>query len=103
MLIQGKPEYLAQEGAELERLYMQAAAVVDNLSSKMLIGGTEVRCEGTSQPMGRRTETAGIFVRDISAHCGFFRSQARKGAFFLPFLSLYQSPASGFGYGPADL
>lgn len=41
MLIQGKPEHLMQEGAALERLYMQAAAVVDNLSSRMLIGGTE--------------------------------------------------------------
>jgi hypothetical protein len=41
MLIHGKPEHLMEGGEELERLYMQAAAVVDNLSSKMLIGGTE--------------------------------------------------------------
>ena len=35
---------------ELERLYMQAAAVVDNLSSKIMVGGTE---EGIVQHLGK--------------------------------------------------
>jgi hypothetical protein len=41
MLIAGKPEFLLDGSRELERLYMQASAVVDNLSLKILVGGTE--------------------------------------------------------------
>jgi hypothetical protein len=41
MLIGGKPEFLLDGSRELERLYMQASAVVDNLSLKILVGGTE--------------------------------------------------------------
>ncbi len=41
MLIHGQPESLFQEADKLEELYMKASAVVDNLSLKMLVGGTE--------------------------------------------------------------
>jgi hypothetical protein len=49
MLIHGKPEFLQEHGEELERLYMQAASVVDNLSSKIMVGGTE---EGVLEHLG---------------------------------------------------
>lgn len=41
MVITGKPEFLLQGSEELERLYMQAAAVVDDISLKLMVGGTE--------------------------------------------------------------
>ena len=42
LLLGAKPDLLMNDLEELERLYMQAAAVVDDISSKILIGGTDV-------------------------------------------------------------
>jgi hypothetical protein len=50
MLISGKPEFLLDGSGELERLYMQAAAVVDDLSLKMMVGGTE---EGVTEHLNQ--------------------------------------------------
>ena len=41
MLITGNPEIFLDGSEEWEQLYMQAAAVVDNLSLKLMVGGTE--------------------------------------------------------------
>ncbi len=41
MLIHGTQDFLQENGDELERLYMEAASVVDDISSKVLVGGTE--------------------------------------------------------------
>lgn len=53
MLIRGQPEFLVGGAEELEELYMQAAAVVDGLSSKLLVGGTE---EGVTHHVQRWSE-----------------------------------------------
>lgn len=53
MLIAGKPEFLLDGSGELERLYMQAAAVVDDLSLRMMIGGT---AEGITEHLNQWLE-----------------------------------------------
>ena len=45
MLVTGGPELLAEGARELENLYMQAAAVVDNLSLQAVSGGTIARIQ----------------------------------------------------------
>lgn len=42
LLLEAKPDLLINDSEELEHLYMQAAAVVDDISSKIMIGGTDV-------------------------------------------------------------
>jgi hypothetical protein len=41
LLMTGEPGFLMKGSEELEKLYMQAAAVVDDLSMKFIVGGEE--------------------------------------------------------------
>lgn len=45
MLIAGKPDFLIDSNKDLQDLYMKAAAVVDNLSLQLMIGGTDQSME----------------------------------------------------------
>ena len=41
LLLEADPDLLINDSEELEYFYMQAAAVVDNISSSIMIGGTD--------------------------------------------------------------